>query len=207
MGVTKDGIPFRFENIASVLRNNQGEIVAGIELCRNVEDREQAFEQLRTAMERLRQTQEQLVRTEKLAGIGQLAAGAAHEINNPAGFVLSNLNTMQDYVLEFFSLFDALEKPVAGDSCEGQLQTKNIRALGDIPLLSANPQQLIQMFLSMLVNATQAIENGGTITVRTCRKDDCVNIEIADDGVGIPENVTPNIFSIRFSPRGKWAAG
>jgi diguanylate cyclase (GGDEF)-like protein/PAS domain S-box-containing protein len=55
VGITKDGERFRFENIASVLRNHQGEIVAGIELVRIVEDRERALDELRAAMEQLEQ--------------------------------------------------------------------------------------------------------------------------------------------------------
>ncbi len=55
VGGTEDGGQFRFENIASVLRNDQGEIVAGIELVRMVEDRERALEELRAAMEQLEQ--------------------------------------------------------------------------------------------------------------------------------------------------------
>ncbi|MGD9366824.1 MAG: PAS domain S-box protein [Desulfobacteraceae bacterium] len=78
VGVTKDGLSFRFENIASVLRNEKGEIVAGIELCRIVEEREKAFDELRETMEKLKETQKQLVRAEKLAGIGQLAAELVH---------------------------------------------------------------------------------------------------------------------------------
>lgn len=62
VGVTKDGTPFRFENIASPLRNDQGEIVAGMELCRIVEDREKALDDLRTAMAHLKRTQNQLIR-------------------------------------------------------------------------------------------------------------------------------------------------
>lgn len=62
VGITKDGTPFRFENIASALKNDQGEIVAGMELCRIVEDREKAFDDLRATMEQLQQTKEELVR-------------------------------------------------------------------------------------------------------------------------------------------------
>ncbi|MGD8779938.1 MAG: ATP-binding protein [Ignavibacteria bacterium] len=118
VGITKDGIPFRFENIASVLRNDKQEIVAGIELCRIVEDREKAFDKLKETLERLKQTQDQLVRAEKLAGIGHLAAGVAHEINNPAAYVMSNLNTMQGYITEFFEYIDSMENLVASASKE-----------------------------------------------------------------------------------------
>jgi len=112
VGITKEGVPFRFENIASALRNKKGEIVAGIELCRIVEERERAFDELRETMERLKETQGQLVRAEKLAGIGQLAAGVAHEINNPTAFILSNMSTMRKYVSEFFDYVDSMENLV-----------------------------------------------------------------------------------------------
>jgi len=55
VGTTKDGKQFRFENIASVLRDGRGKIVAGMELVRLVEDRERALDELRTATERLMQ--------------------------------------------------------------------------------------------------------------------------------------------------------
>lgn len=53
VGITQEGEAFRFENIASVLKNERGEIVAGMELCRIVEDRERAFDELRAATEKL----------------------------------------------------------------------------------------------------------------------------------------------------------
>lgn len=98
VGVTKDGSSFRFENIASVLRDKQGTIVAGIELCRIVEDREKALDDLKKAIEKIKQMQIHLIRSEKLAGIGHLAAGVAHEINNPMSYITSNLITLNDYV-------------------------------------------------------------------------------------------------------------
>lgn len=58
--------------------------------------------ELVSALRMLEQAQRQLVQQEKLAGIGQLAAGVAHEINNPLGFVTSNVESLQEY----FSAFD-----------------------------------------------------------------------------------------------------
>uniref|UniRef100_E1TIA1 histidine kinase n=1 Tax=Burkholderia sp. (strain CCGE1003) TaxID=640512 RepID=E1TIA1_BURSG len=55
-------------------------------------------EQLTSLNEALAHAHQQLLQSEKLAAIGQLAAGVAHEINNPVGFVLSNLNTLDNYV-------------------------------------------------------------------------------------------------------------
>ena len=52
---------------------------------------------LKIAFDELNQHKEQLIHQEKLASIGQLAAGVAHEINNPTGFISSNLQTLDDY--------------------------------------------------------------------------------------------------------------
>ena len=52
---------------------------------------------LEAAYQELKTTQSQMLQTEKMASIGQLAAGVAHEINNPIGFISSNLNTLQKY--------------------------------------------------------------------------------------------------------------
>ncbi len=57
----------------------------------------------------LSQTQQQLVQQEKMASIGQLAAGVAHEINNPIGFVLSNVNTLSEYAGTFIILLKEYE--------------------------------------------------------------------------------------------------
>lgn len=53
---------------------------------------------LEETLNQLRETQAQLVQADKMASIGQLAAGVAHEVNNPIGFVFSNLSTLRDYV-------------------------------------------------------------------------------------------------------------
>lgn len=67
----------------------------------------QAYEELHQAHEELKSVQSQIIQNEKLASIGQLAAGVAHEINNPLGFVSSNFETLQNYIKKFQILFDA----------------------------------------------------------------------------------------------------
>jgi len=60
--------------------------------------------ELTMALETLTHTQDQLIQQEKLAGIGQLAAGVAHEINNPLGFVTSNVEILEEYCIIFSSM-------------------------------------------------------------------------------------------------------
>ncbi|CAD5374366.1 Histidine kinase [Rubrivivax sp. A210] len=63
--------------------------------------------ELARALETLARTQSQLLQSEKMAAIGQLAAGVAHEINNPVGFVSSNLGTLGSYVRRLLEVVDA----------------------------------------------------------------------------------------------------
>ena len=74
----------------------------------------------------LLRNQAQLVQSEKLATVGQLASGVAHEINNPLGFSLSNLTTLRDYVAELTELITDEHRPVPD-------QTKLM--LEDLPIL------------------------------------------------------------------------
>ena len=57
-----------------------------------------------------KQLESQLVQSEKLASIGQLAAGVAHEINNPIGYIFSNFGTLEDYLHKLFEILDAYEQ-------------------------------------------------------------------------------------------------
>lgn len=67
-------------------------------------------EQLEEANRRLTENQSQLVQSEKMACIGQLAAGIAHEINNPVGFVMSNIGTLTGYVAAMKKMLDQYEE-------------------------------------------------------------------------------------------------
>ncbi len=69
------------------------------------------------ALMKLQQTKAQLVQSDKMASIGQLSAGIAHEINNPTGFVLSNLKTLNEYITDIRGLMKEYETLV--QSCSG----------------------------------------------------------------------------------------
>ena len=83
-----------------------------VEIAKRKEAEQQltcAYERLQRANEQLKENQAQLVHSEKMASLGQLAAGVAHEINNPVGFVTSNLGTLAEYTEVFTRLLDAYE--------------------------------------------------------------------------------------------------
>ena len=69
---------------------------------------------LEAANQRLAGTQSQLLQSEKMASVGQLAAGVAHEINNPIGYVHSNLNTLGRYVHDIFTLLGGYQNLANG---------------------------------------------------------------------------------------------
>ncbi|HEC61961.1 MAG TPA: GHKL domain-containing protein [bacterium] len=69
-----------------------------------------AYRDLQNTNRELIETQAQIIQNEKLAAIGQLAAGVAHEMNTPVGFVASNFETMENYLNKFLSLLSAYEK-------------------------------------------------------------------------------------------------
>jgi PAS domain S-box-containing protein len=74
------------------------------EVRRAQEALESNYERLKETNHRLEEAQNQLLQSEKMASIGQLAAGVAHEINNPIGFVNSNLNSLKRYVEDLLRL-------------------------------------------------------------------------------------------------------
>lgn len=74
------------------------------------EQLEQQYQEQASLLNQLKTTQSQLLHADKLASIGQLAAGMAHEINNPLGFIHSNLQSLSDYVNRMIKALDFSEK-------------------------------------------------------------------------------------------------
>jgi signal transduction histidine kinase len=192
----------------------------------------------------------QLERSERLASIGQLAAGVAHEINNPLSYVISNLELLQREIqklseahgevtgldarvsralegalrvasivrdLGAFSRHerDATPRPtdvnaaLSGALTMASTQLKH-RAqidtrLGHVPKVLANEGRLTQVFLNLLVNAAQAMQEGAAqhnrLRVETRESGRQIVIEIEDTGHGIVPEVQSRIFEPFFTTK------
>jgi len=109
--LTKDGRYLWMHDSLRLIRDDNNNPVEVIGSLTNITERKlmeellhRTGEQQRELINRLKETQAQLLQSEKMASIGQLAAGVAHEINNPIGFVSSNMRSLQGYVDQLLTL-------------------------------------------------------------------------------------------------------
>lgn len=101
--------------------------------------------ELEVTNQKLKGTQEQLVQSEKLASIGQLAAGVAHEINNPIGYVHSNMATLAQYSENLLSLVKSYEKAFSSPDPQAHAaELQNLSQSLDIEFVQSDLPQLIE---------------------------------------------------------------
>lgn len=218
--------------------------------------------ELAEALERLKATQAHLIQSEKMAALGKLVAGVAHEVNTPTGVILSSMDVSQRVIakiiyelnrckstdkastnpdlqrylailrdnnrtateackrinkivdnLKSFARLDEAELQTNVDIHEGLERTLALLApqvtervvieknFEEIPTIECYPNQLNQLFMTLLLNAAEAIEDKGTISVKTRSDNGRVLVEIADDGRGIPPEQLDKIFEVGFSEK------
>ncbi len=270
-----------------------------VQLYEQIRDRalisSQQAQQLSKTLKELQNTQAQLIHTEKMSSLGQLVAGVAHEINNPANFIHANLNHASVYSQDILDLLKLYQQtypnptPEISDRVQDldieflaedlpklmasmQVGTKRIRQIvlslrnfsrldeadmkfvdinegldntlmilnhrltatpnqpeiqivkkyGDLPLVECYAGQLNQVFMNVLVNAIDAIEeslvirhtlqeseastslvkNEGQIRIQTELTDEKqVIIQISDNGIGMSEEVKQRVFDYMFTTK------
>jgi len=224
--------------------------------------------QLQERMEDLKQNQQSLIQSEKMASVGTLAAGIAHEINNPLGYSISNLCILQEYVKDIkqcnekilkdpnlseyskscltednytYILDDLVDLTTVtlsglktaknivsdlrgfahskdGEYCaldinEGIKTTLNVvnsqlkdhckikLNLNQLPEVHGNIGKLNQVFMNIILNASQACDDDRLIEINTYSDHSCACIEIIDNGKGIAKEHISDIFSPFFTTK------
>ncbi len=101
------GIPIHFDCILTDITDRKQQQLALSETLQHQQ----------SLNKRLEEANNQLLQSEKMASIGQLAAGIAHELNNPIGFVHSNLGTLDGYLRDLMAIIEAYEKATTSVDC------------------------------------------------------------------------------------------
>ena len=141
--------------------------------------------QLQTTVDALKEAQEQLIQSEKMASIGQLAAGVAHEINNPIGFSLSNLNTLTEYIESFVKYDEFVVSTLPKfESKELVEQYKTTRKKEDIDFIVDDVTELLTDSIKGLKRVSQIVANlkkvthAGELEMEACNINDIIEESI-----------------------------
>jgi len=201
---------------------------------------EQKSAELESANRDLAESFDRVKRADRLAAVGQLAAGLAHEIRHPlasiegAVNVLANPASPEDLQNEFRGIikkecrrlgglltelldfarprepkFRDLDLAASVDDvvklARSSLTASNVKVetqmSGDVPLIEGDEEQIKQVLLNLTMNAVQAMDDSGVVTIGARRDGRYVMLIVADGGPGIPEEMRSRVFEPFFTTR------
>jgi signal transduction histidine kinase len=185
--------------------------------------------------------QDHLNRADRLATIGQLSAGVAHELNEPLASILGFAQLCRKHpglpapavadldkiiaatlharevvrklmlfarerppAREWIALHRIIDEGVAFVESRARKAGVEIRRdiSADLPEILADPSLLCQVLVNLLVNAIQAMPEGGTLGVEAYPEESGVVLAVEDDGAGVPPEVAERIFEPFFTTKG-----
>ena len=230
--------------IADAEKKRAGELERTHEASLNImEDLDRRSKELEAAVNELRSTQENLIQAEKLSGLGELAAGVAHEIRNPLGNILisaelslGSKEKLSESIKEYLNIIlrnsdranriikDLLDfaKPrdisfkmgniaqviksacgLAKARCLSQNVHLTTKYSGKLPRILLDEQHLEEAFLNFILNALDAMPEGGEMTISACpdAENNEMVINFADTGHGISEKILGKVFDPFFTTR------
>jgi signal transduction histidine kinase len=194
--------------------------------------------------EELKLTQAQMIQAAKLAAVGELAGGIAHEINNPLQILLGHIQLIQlgrdlpkrieivkeqvekisqivrrllnfsrkvpeDFKLEPVNINFAIQEMTTFMSYQFKYNDIELILKLDpaLPLVYGNKIYLQQVFLNLMINAKDAMPEGGKLVIETKLENGNVIIKFSDTGVGIPDDIKDKIFEPFFTTKGSKGTG
>ncbi|MGC8594340.1 MAG: ATP-binding protein [Candidatus Kryptoniota bacterium] len=224
----REGVSDKDLMLLSILSN---QAAVAIENIKNIE-------RLRRTADELKKSQAQMLQTAKLASVGELAGGIAHEINNPLQILLGHISLIgqgkdiaqrieiirnqvqriaqitRQLVTFSRSVPQELEhEPVNVNWAINEMVTLvdhlftskgielDLHFEDDLPPIRANKNYLQQVFLNLLINAKDAMPNGGKMTITTEFDDKNIVIKFTDNGVGIKKENIDRIFEAFFTTK------
>ena len=204
-----------------------------------------AFFYVRKAIEKTKNLEKRAINSERLAFIGTLAGGLAHEIKNPLSTLNIYLQLLQEELESMtgenskrvYMKTQVLQKEVqrleqilndflrfargqklelkdhdmneildeVADFVTPEIKQKKILILksydADLPQCRLDSNLIKQAILNIIINAEQAMENGGELMIRTSKDKKYIQIDITDTGPGIPKDIIDKIFQVYFSTK------